>query len=189
MIMPHQTTGNAGGASVRRHKHHPHHLGSIALNNMAVTLLEREDYVDALETMKDSINLMKWFCRPIIDLIEDEAVVDENLTKAMHRCVKGTPAATKSSLLLPARAHFCGLLGDWKVVVFGTYVLTPCVQLDTAQNDRLRRAIFPIRIDDCLCGFGDPDFEAAVRTIVGASPPTQYSYSPFAALVAVYQHQ
>jgi hypothetical protein len=189
--MAHGSAGNDEGASVRRHKHHPHHLGSIALNNMAVTLLERADYVEALETMKDSINLMTWFCRPIIDIVEDEPMVDENLVKAMHRSVKGTPAATESSsLLLSVRSHCCSLWKDWQAVVSGTNVSSPCVQLDTAVNDRLSRAIFPIRIDDCLCGFGDPDFEAAVSTALEhlVTNPTTTN-SPFAVLVTIHQHQ
>jgi hypothetical protein len=165
-------------------------LGSITLNNMAVTLLERSDYVEALETMKDSINLMKWFCRPIIDKENEEPVVDENLIKAMHRCVKGTPAATESSsLFLSESSHCCGSLEDWQAVVSGTSV-SARVQLDMAASDWLRRTIFPVRIDDCHCGFGDPDFEAAVRTNIGASPrnPTTV-HSHFAALVAVLQHK
>lgn len=93
---------------VERDRNHRYHLGSIALNNMAVSLLERADYAKALDAMKDSINLMKGFCRSSNDRgAPAVALLDERLDLASRMClsIDCTPTAKTSSPRIYCRAH------------------------------------------------------------------------------------
>jgi hypothetical protein len=155
-------------ADAKRHKNHPHHLGSIALNNMAVSLLERGNYVEALEAMKDSINLMKVFCRPHGNHDMDD--VQGLLFQATHKCLHSqsdriiSNVGTRASATIQCR----NLTHDLCDEVIVPRPTAPSVITDGSiigsGGDQNFHVIYPIRIDECLCGFGEPDFESAVSS-------------------------
>jgi hypothetical protein len=149
----------------KRHKNHPHHLGSIALNNMAVSLLERGNYVEALEAMKDSINLMKVFCRPHGNHDVDD--VQGLLFQATHKClhsrsdriVNVESSSTRASATIQCRNLTLDLCDSSMTRRTALSIIA-----SGSSGDLDSHIIYPIRIDECLCGFGEPDFESAVRS-------------------------
>jgi hypothetical protein len=157
-------------ADVKRHKNHPHHLGSIALNNMAVSLLERGNYVEALEAMKDSINLMKVFCRPHGSHNVDD--VQGLLFQATHKCLHSHSDRTfnvessraRASATIQCRNLTHDLCDEVVVPTLTQRPPKPSVIAGGSirTGDQTSHVIYPIRIDECLCGFGEPDFESAV---------------------------
>jgi hypothetical protein len=129
------------------------HLGSIALNNVAVCLLERGCYLQALETMQDAICVMRCVCRPLLSNASNgDPCVEAKIKQATYRMAH--PIRTQSTLF-DARnlaEQYCRVLHEE----------------NSHSKEKEEVIIYPIRIDDVSyeasfpTGFGDIDFESAV---------------------------
>lgn len=178
----------------RQTQYHPLHAASIAFNNLAVALLERCEYLEALDAMKDSIFLLEIYCRHTKnisrqrddDILSNETV-HTKLVEASRRCVpfheksSSAVASTRASAtaVQPQPNLPCSddnrndlscrnfqaddLSAIWTAAIASRRSTLPLPHLNTRRPPP--KFIYPIRIDECLAGFGEPDFESAVRFV------------------------
>ena len=128
------------------------HLGSIALNNVGVSLLKRGCYLQALETMQDAIFVMRFVCRPNSSNANNGDPCVEAKIKQARYCMNH-PIQTLST---PLDAR--NLAQKYSRVLYKE-------ELHFMEQEDV---IYPICIDNVSykasvpTGFGDIDFESAV---------------------------
>lgn len=83
------------------------HRGAIALNNMGAVLLEQKAFRQAVQTLKDSLHVIKRLLEdtdPLMDGYETEVEVDQMIRRAVGRCA-GAQSRPKPSASTTTTCH------------------------------------------------------------------------------------